>query len=565
MGTQRKRKNSLCEVGGTYRRTLGKFINTKGKIAPKKFMLGRDRRKAEAANARLELLWDVVEEHHATRAAARPAYLEPAQHDTPLWAGTELEIAEAVRLGQQVIQVGIENENTHTAAGYASRLHWLNQTYGHVIRFVPALPDEMEAGQQRHQQVAAHRIQQATHNAAIAKAPIPTPANTTTLYEAIDAYADHAERQASTPRMKEKARDEAQRMKQATPDMPLELFGFDAIQRIGDHWRSRPNSRRKGKGAGPIAIATVTNQCKAAKRFVRWMDRSDTFDWERPRDFEFALVVNEKRLRTEDERAALAQGPKVWTDDELIALYRNATDRERALILMGLNFGFAQAEIITLRTREIVTTGPAPILKRLRHKTEVYVEIEVWPETMQAIAWLEAEHKRHGHDADGLVWITEKGKRPTGQHIANAWAKLMKRTQQNNPDFAATYSFKHLRKTAGQLVREVSDGETAGVFLAHGQPVSSDGLLDAYTRRVFERVFQANAAVRERLAVMFAAAPDAFAAPRTGGSPNIPRATIDKIKRLWGEGVKATEIARIADVSRQTVYRYRPMQDAEAA
>jgi hypothetical protein len=83
-------------------------------------MLGRDRRKAEAANARLELLWDVVEEHHATHAAARPAYLQPAEHDTPLWAGTELEIAEAVRLGQQVIQVGIHNEMTHIPAGYAS-------------------------------------------------------------------------------------------------------------------------------------------------------------------------------------------------------------------------------------------------------------------------------------------------------------------------------------------------------------------------------------------------------------------------------------------------------------
>lgn len=557
MATQRKGSKGLCLVNGTYRRTLGKFINTKGKLAPRKFMLGRDRRKAEAANARLELLWSVVEEHHAMHAKARPAYLPAPEHDTPLWAGLEAQIAEAIRIGQQVIQVGIDDERTHTPAGYASRLHWLNDTYGHLIRFVPALPEEHAQGQEVHQQAAAHRIRQATHNAAIAEAPIPTPGNQQTLYAAIDAYADHAERQATTDRMRKKNRDDAERIKQATPDMPLDLFGFDALQRIGDHWRSRPMSKHQGKGAGPIAIATVVNQCKIAKRFARWLDRSDSWQWDRPKDFEVALAVNEKRLRTEEERAQLAKGPDTWTTDELVVLYRNATDRERALMLLGLNFGFAQAEIITLREDEIDTTGPRPMLKRIRHKTEIYMEAEAWPETIQAIQWIAAEHKRLGHDPGGMVWLTERGKRPDRQHLANHWAKLLARTAKNEPDFTRNLSFKYLRKTAGQLVREASDGETAGVFLAHATPVVSDNLLDTYTRRVFDRVFAANQAAREELAGMFAAAPDAFTTPRSQGSPNISRTQIKKIQQLWEAGVKPVEIARTAGISRQTVYRYR--------
>jgi len=53
---------SLCSVNGRYRRTVGKFVNEKGKVAPKKFLLGIDRKKAEIANLRLEQLWrDVVE------------------------------------------------------------------------------------------------------------------------------------------------------------------------------------------------------------------------------------------------------------------------------------------------------------------------------------------------------------------------------------------------------------------------------------------------------------------------------------------------------------------------
>src|SRR5687767_2759937 len=50
----------LCCVSGRYRRTIGRFINTQGKIAPKKFLLGTDRRAAQLANLRLEQLWTEV-------------------------------------------------------------------------------------------------------------------------------------------------------------------------------------------------------------------------------------------------------------------------------------------------------------------------------------------------------------------------------------------------------------------------------------------------------------------------------------------------------------------------
>jgi hypothetical protein len=51
--------------------------------------------------------------------------------------------------------------------------------------------------------------------------------------------------------------------------------------------------------------------------------------------------------------------------------------------------------------------------------------------------------------------------------------------------------FKHLRKTAAQLVRNVSDGEIAGTFLSHGTPVASDELADRYSNRPFDRVSKA--------------------------------------------------------------------------
>lgn len=221
--------------------------------------------------------------------------------------------------------------------------------------------------------------------------------------------------------MQQKVKDDAQRIKQATLDMPLHQFGFDAVQHIGDHWRSRPTTRHPGANARPLAISTAKNQCKIAKAFIRWLDRSDAYDWQHPRGYDIALKINEKRLRTEAKRSALAQGPQTWPVKDLVALYRHATDRERALILFGLNFGFAQSEIITLRTDEIDTRGDAPILKRIRHKSEVYSEFALWPQTMRAIDWLAAEHAARKLNTNGYVYLTERGRQPNYGHISNTW------------------------------------------------------------------------------------------------------------------------------------------------
>jgi hypothetical protein len=149
--------------------------------------------------------------------------------------------------------------------------------------------------------------------------------------------------------------------------------------------------------------------------------------------------------------------------------------------------------------------------------------------------------------------------RETG--IANAWNRLLARVLGDHPGFRKL-SFKHLRKTAGQLVRNIADGETAGVFLCHGRPVRSDDLLDAYTNRDFTKVHAALTKARDSLAPMFAAAPDAFAAPRKLGGSNISRGKITLIQRLHADGLTAAAIAKAVEVARPTVYRHVPKRSA---
>jgi hypothetical protein len=129
-----------------------------------------------------------------------------------------------------------------------------------------------------------------------------------------------------------------------------------------------------------VALATVTNHLKTARRFIKWLHRSDAFQWTKPIDAEDALRVRIAGLRSNSEIAALKDGVAVWRIDEITTIYRYATDRERLLILLGLNCGFAQAEICTLRRDEIIDEKSLTTINRVRQKSQVYGEFPLWPE-----------------------------------------------------------------------------------------------------------------------------------------------------------------------------------------
>ncbi len=76
--------------------------------------------------------------------------------------------------------------------------------------------------------------------------------------------------------------------------------------------------------------------------------------------------------------------------------------------------------------------------------------------------------------------------------ISAAWYRLLNRVKKNHSDFKRL-GFYHLRKTAGDFIRKLSDGETMGVFLRHGKPVKTDALAGVYSNADFEKVFKAQA------------------------------------------------------------------------
>ena len=53
MGRRLAGSGGVSSYQGRFPRTLGKALNERGDVVPKKFLLGTDRRLAEAANLRL--------------------------------------------------------------------------------------------------------------------------------------------------------------------------------------------------------------------------------------------------------------------------------------------------------------------------------------------------------------------------------------------------------------------------------------------------------------------------------------------------------------------------------
>jgi hypothetical protein len=352
-------------------------------------------------------------------------------------------------------------------------------------------------------------------------------------------------------------------LKEHHDDASLDNFGLPELEGMLTYWRHRP----KGKRDRPIAVDTARDMIKRIRHFVKWLHRSPQFRWRRPDDWEDA-PVRVSLTHEEKSRKLSPTQVETYTLDELCTLYEYATPWERTLMLLALNCGFGRGEIESLTTDEVHLRTPhshydrsGSWIKRLRFKSTVYAEWSLWNETVEAVEWLLA---RRGDTDQRALLLTETGRplsEPTAGNnrnnkIPNAWGKLLGRIRKDHGEFRKL-SFNKLRKTAGNLVRQFADGETAFVFLSHGTPCKADDLLDLYTNKNFNKVFLALDAVRLHLAPMFARVAVPFpAADAREERPALSRGTISKIRRLRQQGFKVAKIAEEVGVSEGTVRRY---------
>jgi integrase len=149
-------------------------------------------------------------------------------------------------------------------------------------------------------------------------------------------------------------------------------------------------------------------------------------------------------------------GPKMFEAEELRRLIDGAGVQLRAMILLGINAGFGNADCAALPLSAVSVnrewiTFPRP-------KTGVSRRCPLWPETAAALrAVIDERPDPGGYEAVELVFVTKYGrpwaKRNKGEAVAHEFAKLLRRLDLYRPGLGF-YAIRHTFRTIADGTRD---------------------------------------------------------------------------------------------------------------
>lgn len=504
MGTKKALPSVAKDASGTFVRNIGWKQKGDGYVNHR-FYLGKESTGVTLAEAqirvvRLEQCWGAVE----TR------WQQDRLTPRPVWDEFTLQIGSAVAKGETIVTVSppadvLADGNDDPA----TLVSWLRpeQEFFPFIRLT--LDDQTVAEGEAHWNEVGKEFVE--HGKKLLKKNRHQK-----LHQALDAfieaqrahYTNHSGVLSPTGSV---AIKEIERIKQHQPDMPLGDFDNDAIERMIDHWRLRPTSKAAATAGKPVAVRTVVNVVKRIRVFLRWLKKSKEFDWKLPDDYEPKPL---RITRTHEENAKRVNSDQVatYTLEQLGLLWKYATPQVRAWMVTSLNTGFGKAELASVQKSEVHRNMAhkkfglkGSFIQRIRFKNGVYSEWLLWDQTVAGINWHQSQYPTDTNhvfvNGAGRPLIEQTSGGNMAQTIPNHWDALTKKIREDYPDFPKL-SFNKLRKTAINGIREIAGGEIAGIFASHGQAVS-DGLLELYTNRPFDAVFDAITKWGEKLAVVF--------------------------------------------------------------
>ncbi len=561
-----KSKLGKPDSKGNYKRDLGKKVSG----SPHRFYLGKDPEQAEQRKQRLESVWASIEAQAESPEAA-------------FWTDTSIQIGIAIGKGENSVRLAppLPLTGDEDFRAYVHHVDLMARRFA-MISILPADVDGYRRGQEI---ILGIKREIAQVGQKAFGEPNILEMETAMLHEAMDDYiqmmrTEHVDPETRKPTAygNNSVRQVAL-LKDRHENVMLGQLTLGTIKKAFQYWASRPHKKGTTK---PITVRSAENYIKRWKHFLWWLHDSEKYRWKAPSDL-LRLKVKVRKTEKETQATISPIQVKSFREEELVILFKYATPLERVYILLGLNCGFAVSEFGTLRLNQIFrhqlhgfdnlinyqSNSVQSWIKRVRLKNKVYGEWLLWPETVAAIEWaIERRKKQPDFRPDALLAMTDRNLPYYGQtdggnnasRISKLWYRgLMDRIQKDLPEFPRL-SPKSLRKTAGNLMRDIAGGEIMGVFLAHGQPVKTDDLAEQYSNRPFGKVFEHLDVMRKRLQPLWVAVPDPFpldkAKTRNGGS-NISVSKIDAIKELTAEGKTPDEIAEALNISVATVYRRR--------
>jgi integrase len=241
---------------------------------------------------------------------------------------------------------------------------------------------------------------------------------------------------------------------------------------------------KMAKKWGPATLGNVINRMRVAFKYAFDNDLID-----RPIRYGSAFKrPSRKTLRIDKAR----KGPKLFTAEEVRRLIDAATLQNRAMILLGINCGFGNADCGNLPQSAVSLT--AGIIDYPRPKTGIPRRCPLWPETVQALR--DALAKRPAPkdpDNAGLVFITKYGlpwaKDTADQTLAKEFGKLLRKLGINGRKGLGFYTLRHTFRTVAD---EAKDQPAADFIMGHEIPhmssVYRETISDARLKAVADHV-----------------------------------------------------------------------------
>ncbi|MFN3160033.1 MAG: hypothetical protein ACE37I_12020, partial [Rubinisphaera brasiliensis] len=479
-----RRRTLRKDPKGYFRPYIGVRIDGK----PQRFNLGRDETEAERRFHRISQLW---EESCRVMKDER-------------WQPFALAAAKWLAKGVFTIRFDFPDylsNQEDPAAEYAEQLHVFQQQFP-SLHIVPTKQDVYEWGCGECRFAITDELADLSASARTLgfvkeQDAVPDRLISGSLHEAIEGYIAHIEATASREdenllkSSQRKRIQYARTLKEHHENRPLYELTFDEIAKKIGYWTNRPLTKR-GTRYKPNA---VRHPLKEFERFLRWLDATTQFDWQMPRGVDqISRKITE--LEEDQEQAGIITKP-VYSPEELGILVRHANDFDRMLIYVGVNCAFGAAEIGRLKVNEVLvhhthefaerlhfeTTSQDSFIRLNRHKSKMFGEWLLWPQTVNSLKWGVDRAKRLG---SRFVVVRESGNKLYDERtenaqagFANRWRKLIDRVQKSHSDFPRL-PYGTLRDILPDILRHRYADEIASISLAHKTAYKPDTLLEAY-------------------------------------------------------------------------------------
>jgi integrase len=280
----------------------------------------------------------------------------------------------------------------------------------------------------------------------------------------------------------------------ATCDLIVAHFGRGRLVGDIDPDDFSPLRTKMAKKWGPVTLGNAIQRIRVVFKFAfdeGLIDRPVRYGqgFKRP---------SQKTVRIDRAR----KGPKLFTADEIKRMVEAAGPTMRAMILLGINCGFGNADCGHL-PRSVVDLDGA-VIDFPRPKTGIARRCPLWPETVQAIRDALArrpEAKKEEHD--GLVFITKYGlswaKDTPDSPVAKETRKLLRSLHINGRKGLGFYTLRHTFRTVAdeskdQPAVDYMMGHEVAHMSSHYRETISDARLKAVAEHVRMWLFAAPSA-----------------------------------------------------------------------